>query len=1557
MTAPSFATFEEEGEQKLEQLRQRILILTEAAPNVRRSTLEELESLLPGLPEADVAIVAPLLPRLKPPETLVGQRETEDLSFRDAFLTEARPSATHPALVPLNTLIQDLEHAALALPTLSSLRDLRQVYQGFHTRVRDVSPQERIKLLEPRVELSGTGLGHYLITQEMARALLSIDDTGGLQFQNQQGTSPVTSSTNPDNTQGVSTWGVHFKADGRKTNPSLPALKPALEASVFWFYQLLTGQGIVPSCVLALNNVLIKRPTLPLPEGAQRYLRESKSRSLREYFRKYPDPLFEQKLESTFERRAEDYVFQASETILGEDFEQWVKAHGHDMQAMQTLEQTSLSSHFMTSLLVNLGDAKADNYRLNAQRELIGIDNDHVFVDELRHSGRSADEAREHYMGIRCLFYGWHHLLEAPLAPLVRQRLSISPVTFLATWLKKLSSLDAEYSRLRSQGYLSDFWWTPHVIPEVVDVQDETGTWRQTCHEKTHPPLFPTLLPQNLMRHLVTKLDKLQRLLGDPAIQTHDQALRFMHPFVEAYYRHVRLKAGHDLWRTLGYIYEPPLSIEEELRQGGESIKTLFSVRDPIPLTYATHPQTIRDLARALAGQCDCTSPLTSQHVKRVESLLPLLGTIRLTDLSESWAREDLLGALIAQGLSTDAICWFIQAGAPVNGRDAQGRTPLHHAVLYGQIDLPWSHTQLTTLLQQGAQAEVLDGRRVTPLSLALAQGDGESVIHLIHAGATHASASPLTDFFVNQIQGKPISRLSEAFARLLSRNSTLAWHLTLETLLPKAGTGLHLMTASFGERTLFPGLSTQLLDTTGKMKRQAVYGRRDVACVKREESGIALGLYFKKYPELPGLEEAVGRLTRKLIGHGAPFVDLANLKGEPVLISQAVTGESLQDVLKKTPDKNPEQLHHLDPQSLSEMLLVAMLVNPEDGKPDNYILQPLAEDPTRFRLVGIDNDHAFVPAVAREQKQGLFQKHEVVQVKSVLYCLNQMKHKVHPRVRKHFIATDPSAVLKEWLIELKDVNDRFNMLFTRDQGDTFFSNRDCFLGIPLKDTMIPHLYQKMLRMQQMLEENEAITHLDLLIQLEPQLGKRYQLALDKPCSVLQRFEDVDGIFYSKAIAGHHLTKINSHHILQSMDILSKKSILQEIRDGKAYSPHVGLQQLEKLTKQQTEAIITRAITQNLGITQALSELLLPEKQETLLAQLDFKTMSVQGQQGIIRWLQGQPDMMNQWRMMSFKYSSVLTGTDLVTIEMGNLRSLDLRGCSRLPDTILTLLAQKCRGLEKLNLSENKSFQEMHPGFLGTTPLFQNLKTLHLSQCTRLQAVECTVPQLTVLELQGCPALTTLHIKAPQLQKLDLREDKNVTDAMLATVVTTTPHLTTLHLEGCDMLTENGPAIYGRFLKGVLIYRPKKGSDEGRVNLPIAALSNPLEGTFDLSACGDTGQYVSINTGYRKGKKAENANKVEIWFTPRFLVERDLGTTAKHFQQIFPKQWPERAPVGIIWTWGNDDNMAWYDYLANQNMDELGNENLYKKWWRAEQAGAGIEPAGVRAGVRLMFRM
>ena len=89
--------------------------------------------------------------------------------------------------------------------------------------------------------------------------------------------------------------------------------------------------------------------------------------------------------------------------------------------------------------------------------------------------------------------------------------------------------------------------------------------------------------------------------------------------------------------------------------------------------------------------------------------------------------------------------------------------------------------------------------------------------------------------------------------------------------------------------------------------------------------------------------------------------------------------------------------------------------------------------------------------------------------------------------------------------------------------------------------------------------------------------------------------------------------------------------------------------------------------------------------------------------------------------------------------------------------------------------------------------------------------------------------------------------------------------------------------------------------------------------------------FMSISIGYRKGKKPQNKSKLEIGLALRFLIGKELNTTAKHFQPIFVK-WEETVEAGVIWTWGGwDTDEPSMDYLITQNMDELSKGHLYQR--------------------------
>ncbi len=120
-----------------------------------------------------------------------------------------------------------------------------------------------------------------------------------------------------------------------------------------------------------------------------------------------------------------------------------------------------------------------------------------------------------------------------------------------------------------------------------------------------------------------------------------------------------------------------------------------------------------------------------------------------------------------------------------------------------------------------------------------------------------------------------------------------------------------------------------------------------------------------------------------------------------------------------------------------------------------------------------------------------------------------------------------------------------------------------------------------------------------------------------------------------------------------------------------------------------------------------------------------------------------------------------------------------------------------------------------------------------------------------------------------------------------------------------------------RFLKGVLQYKLNTDNDEGMVTLKISDFKN---GTFDLSECGGTAENLVITTNLSEFF-AEHEDKVVIGFFLRYLVKKQIDTTASHFKPIMEKWDRDKAPVSIFLRWGSWNDLTWYDYITQSTFE------------------------------------
>ena len=342
------------------------------------------------------------------------------------------------------------------------------------------------------------------------------------------------------------------------------------------------------------------------------------------------------------------------------------------------------------------------------------------------------------------------------------------------------------------------------------------------------------------------------------------------------------------------------------------------------------------------------------------------------------------------RGIQTSGARWVGRrsVGADPNAPDKEGLTPMCHAAIKRQ------HATFVDLVRGGGRG-------------------GEHTWALIEYRDTLLRAERTPE----------IKLALRGLHAVAARNRKVAWYFSWFTLLPSTGRKndeiFH--TESFGACKVHPVVREQLFAKNGAFNSVNSFGRRLVARVGGEGMQTFGRLFLKVRPELPGVESAVRELGRLLFGvNAAPYVELVRWTkavpgtkglgpGTPVLVSQGVEGFNLQEVLaERDPVKRRAVLEHFESESISEALLLALLTMPEDGKPDNYICEPIeGTEPTTYRLVGIDNDHAFAPAVAMDKG------HKELKVKCCLFCLDQTNESVHPRVREALVKHDAVAVVR----------------------------------------------------------------------------------------------------------------------------------------------------------------------------------------------------------------------------------------------------------------------------------------------------------------------------------------------------------------------------------------------------------------------------------------------------------------------------------------------------------------------------------------------------------------
>lgn len=274
-----------------------------------------------------------------------------------------------------------------------------------------------------------------------------------------------------------------------------------------------------------------------------------------------------------------------------------------------------------------------------------------------------------------------------------------------------------------------------------------------------------------------------------------------------------------------------------------------------------------------------------------------------------------------------------------------------------------------------------------------------------------------------------------------------------------------------------------------------------------RWQSGTSIirelqGIHFKEKPHAPGVEFMVSRLGKLLAGQGASPTALLKIideQGYPHIYqaSKTVVGKELKAVIEHHHDTMPQ----IKLANFSAMCILSILTDPQDGKPDNYMVEFAVDEKNvikELEIIGIDNDIAFVDAVIKKHENGSKQGQYFINVKNVLYFFPQMEQFIEPTFKKQFLKIEPVLVMAEWLLAILEQNEVYRELLTSGvfseiefRGATA-GERGMQLPIRLAPKTVKILLHKLYQIKDLLSSAQPMTHWQLLEQIQPAVAKHY---------------------------------------------------------------------------------------------------------------------------------------------------------------------------------------------------------------------------------------------------------------------------------------------------------------------------------------------------------------------------------------------------------------------------------------------------------------------------------
>jgi Ran GTPase-activating protein (RanGAP) involved in mRNA processing and transport len=585
-----------------------------------------------------------------------------------------------------------------------------------------------------------------------------------------------------------------------------------------------------------------------------------------------------------------------------------------------------------------------------------------------------------------------------------------------------------------------------------------------------------------------------------------------------------------------------------------------------------------------------------------------------------------------------------------------------------------------------------------------------------------------------------------------------------------------------------------QIFDEKGNFKAINIdehgvqIGRRKVAKITIDGKIFCI----KEYPEMPGVEYATSSLMNKFMGRGGipsilvRYEDHSNPKNiivRPWLLTPYIEGS----IEKKLKD-NPQELETIQHE---ESIIMAMFTNPEDGSPANSRYVPGTGTDNSY-TIGLDNDHSLGPSAPNSYiaERGIFSNTmQSVNVKSWLFCTDTMLKGVHVDLAKRIVKHGTYYFLKEWIESLKEVSDRYQGLFSRDEQESYMEgvppgSQQIFLPkVVLTKDMLGRLYGKIenfrFAVQEQLNaaEGDRIvkTYLELLYDIDPVLGERHvNIFMQHPPT------DPEVLEIFKLLAKKY-KKDGSVAVKETSDTLHAQTInrLMEIGKGEfeggsrlnsktkslgylniilgendldpaklKENPSIYEPYANDLLKEWLYEMTDVYYCDRLGVEFSQYDIASIHKKSDVVSNLKWSEMEPIRQ---IEWLEkiANDPSHQEWHRLKIRGSSQLTTTIFSRMNFSNLTELDISDCPELRSEVMDILALKCTGLKCLTAKNmGKDSKGLRAGKRWVSigrddaPLnFPCLEYLNVSGNAQVEVLAIKSGKWSELHVDGCEVL------------------------------------------------------------------------------------------------------------------------------------------------------------------------------------------------------------------------